>query len=279
MSDLSQLRTRIDEIDAELVRLLNERARLAKEIGALKHREGLPVYSPEREVSLLRSLLEKSDGPLRPESLRAIYREIMSASLALEKDTCIACLGPSGSPTHQAAKEKFGSSVRYLPLPDVPGVFRSVRAGDADCGVVPLETLDHGLENATLDALADTDLAVCAQILVPGEDAGDPRRASRLLVLARGPNPPTGHDLTLLVLRVEDKPGALVSSLEPFKEHRINLHHFAARPASKGSSDIFFFVEAEGHSRDLQVDDVLRDLSKKCRAVKVLGSYPRPSLE
>lgn len=279
MSDISELRSRIDAIDAELLRLLNERAALAQQIGTLKNREGLPVYSPEREVKLLRSLAEKSEGPLRPESLRAIYREIMSASLALEKDTCIACLGPMGSPTYQAAREKFGSSVRYLAISDVAGVFKSVRAGDADCGVVPLETHEHGLENATLDALADTDLNVCAVIVLPGEDSEDRREASRLLVLGRGPNPPSGHDCTLLVLRVENKPGALVSSLEPFKAHEINLFHFAARPASKGSSDIFFFVEAEGHSRDLQVGDVLRDLSKKCRAVKVLGSYPKPIIQ
>ena len=81
--------------------------------------------------------------------------------------------------------------------------------------------------------------------------------------------------MTLLILRIEDKPGALVSALEPFKTLSINLSHFASRPASRGSQDIFFFVEAAGHTRDLQMVDLYQKLSKRCRAVKVLGSYPR----
>jgi chorismate mutase-like protein len=279
MSDITELRGRIDAIDGQLILLLNERASVAKEIGVLKHREGLPVYSPGREERLLRGLVERNPGPLKVDSIRAIYREIMSAALALEKDTCIACLGPSGSPTHQAAREKFGSSVRYSLLGDVEGVFEAVQSEGADCGVVPIELSGHGIESATLDALAETELSVCAQIVVPGEDGDEQRTSSRLLVLGKKPNPPSGSDATMLVLRIEDKPGALVSSLEPFKEHEINLFHFASRPASKGSTDIFFYVEAEGHSRDLQVNDVLRDLSKKCRAVKVLGSYPQQGLE
>jgi chorismate mutase/prephenate dehydratase len=80
------------------------------------------------------------------------------------------------------------------------------------------------------------------------------------------------------MLRIEDKPGALVSALEPFSELAINLNHFASRPAMKGSHDIFFFLEADGHMKDLQQDDLLRELSKKSRAVKVLGSYPKSEL-
>lgn len=274
MSDLSELRTRIDAIDTELVRLLNDRAAVAKEIGAFKTREGLPVYSPEREDRVLRSLVSRSEGPLGEASLRAIYREIMSASLAIEKDICIACLGPSGSPTHQAARDKFGSSVRYAILPDVEAVFDAVKADEADCGVVPLDDATHGSVNATLDALAETDLSVCAQIVVAAEGGDDQRAGSHMLVMGRNGTAPTGNDATLLMLRIEDKPGALVAALEPFKTHGINLAHFASRPASKGSADLFFFVEAAGHSRDLQVSDVFRDLSMRCRAVKMLGSYP-----
>lgn len=275
MSEITDLRKRIDAIDTDLVRLLNERAAIAKEIGAFKHREGLPIYSPEREEHVLRALVEKSPGPLTPDSLKAIYREIMSASLALEKDICIACLGPSGSTTHQAARDKFGSSVRYMVLPDVESVFKEVAAGGADCGVVPIDEAEHGIVSATLDCLAESEITICAQIVLPGEDGDESRNAARLFVLGKSANAASGRDSTMLMLRIEDKPGALVAALEPFKEHEINLNHFASRPASKGSTDVFFFVEAEGHSRDLQVSDVFRDLSMKCRAVKMLGSYPR----
>lgn len=275
MSDIQDLRSRIDAIDTELVRLLNQRAVVAQEIGALKHREGLPIYAPEREESLLRGIVEKSGGPLGGDSLRAIYREIMSASLALEKDICIACLGPSGSPTHQAAREKFGASVRYSILQDVEGVFHAVRSGEADCGVVPIEESGHGVVSPTLDALAETDLLACAEIVVSGDAGNEDRGASRMLVMAKTTGSPSGRDASLLMLRIEDKPGALLAALEPFKDHEINLDHFASRRASKGSRDTFFFIEADGHTRDLQSSDILRDLSMCCRAVKILGSYPK----
>jgi chorismate mutase-like protein len=270
MSDLATFRQQIDTLDTELLRLLNERAALAKEIGVIKNRESLPIYSPDREMKLLRSLVERSQGPLRPEAIRAIYREIMSASLALEKDVVIACLGPSGSPTHQAALSKFGSSVRYAHAAAVAGVFEQIAHSNADCGVVPLEDSVHGFCNATLDELASTPLTVCAEILSDSTD-------TRFIVLGRQGNGPSGTDQTMIMLRIENKAGALVSALAPFKEMQINLAHFASRPAMKGSNDTFFFVQADGHRQDLQYAELLRELSKNCRSVKILGSYPRPS--
>ena len=274
MSDLFELRQRIDVLDGELLKLLNERTLIAREIGVIKNRESLPIYSPDREMKLLRSLVDRSEGPLRPEAIRAIYREIMSAALAVEKDVAIACVGPIGSPSHQAALGKFGSSVRYTFAAEIAGVFEEVAGERADCGVVPLEDPAHGLVNQTLDALAENEVSVCAEI-IPDSASGDTRVAARYLVLGRQPNAPSGNDRTMLMLRIEDKPGALVSALEPFKELGINLTHFASRPAMKGSNDIFFFLEADGHTKELQMADLFRELSKSCRAVKVLGSYPK----
>ncbi len=273
MSELVGLRERIDALDRDLLKLLNERARVAQEIGVIKSRESLPIYSPDREMKLLRGLVERSEGPLRPEAIRAIYREIMSAALAVEKDVAIACVGPLGSPSYQAALGKFGSSVRYTSCAEIAGVFEEVAHERADCGVVPLEDPAHGVVNQTLDALAITELSICAEI-VPSSASDDARSPARYLVLGRQANAPSGHDQTMLMLRIENKPGTLVSALEPFKELEINLTHFASRPAMKGSNDIFFFVEAVGHTKDLQIADLFRELSKKCRAVKVLGSYP-----
>lgn len=275
MNDLTSLREKIDKLDTELLRILNERATVAQEIGAIKNREGLPIYSPEREDKLLRSLVDRSSGPLPPEAIRAIYCEIMSASLALEKDVAIACTGPTGSNAHQAARSKFGSSVRYLFFGDVEEVFTAVRDGEADCGVVPIDDPEHGLTNATLDQLAESETNICAQIFITTDASESAEAAARFFVLGKNTNPPSGNDVTMLMLRIEDKPGALVSALEPFKTLEINLSHFASRPAAKGSQDIFFFVEAAGHTRDLQMVDLFRELSKKCRAVKVLGSYPK----
>jgi chorismate mutase-like protein len=275
MSDLGELRQRIDALDTELLRLLNERATLAKEIGVIKNRASLPIYSPDREMKLLRSLVERSDGPLRPESIRAIYREIMSASLALENDIVIACLGPAGSSTHQTALSKFGSSVRYTPTNSIAEVIEQISANKADCGVVPLEDPVHGFINATLDELTTTDLSICAEIL-PEADTQNPATGMRHIILGRQINAPTGHDQTLIMLRIEDKPGALVSALEPFRQMQVNLAHFASRPSQSDKAETFFFVQTDGHVRDLETNGLLDALMQSCRSVKILGSYPKP---
>ncbi|MCB1086629.1 MAG: chorismate mutase, partial [Verrucomicrobiae bacterium] len=158
---LEDLRKKIDTIDTELLRLLNERADVVHEVGLLKKREGLAIYAPEREDSLLKSLIAKSDGRLPEKSIRAIYREIMSAALALEEDLKIAYLGPPGTWTHQASISKFGHSVAYLPQPNLADVFDQVNRGLADYGVVPIENSTEGAVTHTLDLFADSPLKIC----------------------------------------------------------------------------------------------------------------------
>lgn len=276
MSELSEIRGKIDAIDSQLLKLLNERATLALEVGHIKNRDGLPIYAPDREMALLRGLVERNEGPLPAPAIRAIYREIMSAALALEKDVVIACFGPEGGACHQAAKARFGSSVSYAFFPEVADLFTAVGRGEADCGVVPIEDAGHGAVNQTLDALATTELTICAEISSsPDGTPGESENSSRYFVMARTSTAITGTDRTTLLLRVENKPGSLVVALEPFKDAELNLNHLASRPAAKGSEDVFFFVEVDGHSRQENFADVLRELSRRCRAVKILGSFPR----
>ncbi|MDD5199405.1 MAG: chorismate mutase [Terrimicrobiaceae bacterium] len=279
MSDLSEIREKIDAIDLQLLRLLNERATLALEIGRIKSRDGLPIYAPDREIALLRGLVEKSEGPLSPAAIRAIYREIMSAALALEKNVVIGCFGPEGGACHQAAKARFGSSVTYTFFPEVGELFEAIGRGEGDCGVVPIEQAGHGAANQTLDALAATDLTICAEITsTPDGAPAESDSGSRYFVMARTATAITGNDRTTLLLRIENKPGALVDALEPFRAAELNLSHLASRPASKGSKDVFFFVEVDGHARDEDFGGVLRELSRSCRAVKVLGSFAKTTL-
>src|SRR5215475_2438413 len=163
---LDQIRIQIDRIDTELLRLLNERADLVHEIGTIKKNAGLPIYAPEREESLLQGLIQKNKGRLPAEAIRAIYREIMSASLALEKDLTIAFLGTEATWTHQAARSKFGLSVKYTPESSISDVFARVTRGTADYGVVPIENSLEGAVNHTLDVFMDSELKICAQILL-----------------------------------------------------------------------------------------------------------------
>ena len=163
---LEELRKQIDQVDGELLRLLGDRADLVHRVGTLKKEAGAEIYAPEREQQLLQSLLKRNEGRLTPESIRAIYREIMSASLAVEKGIAIAYLGPEGTWTHQAAREKFGASVRYLPQSNIGDVFNEVARHHADYGVVPVENSTEGAVNHTLDMFMESDLKICAQIML-----------------------------------------------------------------------------------------------------------------
>jgi chorismate mutase/prephenate dehydratase len=166
-ANLKQIRGRIDKLDAKLVRLLNERTKLALEIGKLKHATGQEIYAADREDAVLRRLAAMNSGPLPAASLNAIYREIMSSALALEKPLVIAFLGPEATYSHMAAVSKFGASVRYQPLPGITDVFTEVAKRRADYGVVPIENSTEGAVTHTYDMFVDSDLKICAQILLP----------------------------------------------------------------------------------------------------------------
>lgn len=166
---LEDLRKKIDVIDSQLLRLLNERADLVHEIGSVKKEQGLQIYAPEREEAVFQGLLKKNadaNGRLPEKSVRAIYREIMSAALALEDDLKIAYLGPPGTWTHQAAISKFGASVEYSPMESLEEVFDAVARRRASYGVVPIENSTEGAAVHTLDLFSDSPLHICAQMLL-----------------------------------------------------------------------------------------------------------------
>jgi chorismate mutase/prephenate dehydratase len=170
---LPEIRRKIDALDEQLLKLLSERADLVHEVGLVKRAEGTEIYAPEREETVLRSLAAKNvelKGRLPEKSIRAIYREIMSASLALEKELTIAYFGPEATNTHQAARSKFGASVNYTPQVNISDVFDVVARGHADYGVVPIENSTEGAVNHTLDVFMDSELQICAQILMKIEN-------------------------------------------------------------------------------------------------------------
>lgn len=159
--ELGRLRDGIDHIDAEIVRLISERARLAHRIGEIK--QGV-IYRPEREAQVLRRIGELNPGPLTDEALQRISREIMSACLALEQPLKVAVLGPEGTFTEAAARKHFGSAPTLLPCASLDEVFRTVEAGQADYAVVPVENSSEGAVGRSLDLLLQTSLQVCGEV-------------------------------------------------------------------------------------------------------------------
>ena len=165
-ASLEGLRESIDRIDAELVRLLNERGDIVQKIGSLKREQSGKIYAPSRETHVFRRAIERSAGPLPSAAIRAIFREIMSASIALEQPLTVAYLGPQTTFTHLAAMAKFGTSVDYLPNRDILGIFRCVASGAADLGVVPVENSIDGGVSDTLDAFMAYPLQICSELLM-----------------------------------------------------------------------------------------------------------------
>ena len=160
---LDEWRTRIDEIDRQLLRLLSQRAELSLEIGRAKRQSGEPVLVPEREQEILDELTRLNSGPLPPGAVRAIWSEILSASRGLQRPFRVAYLGPQGTYTHLAGLRHFGSSAEFLPVRGIPEVFDEVERGRADVGVVPIENSSEGVVNHTLDGLIDSELLICGE--------------------------------------------------------------------------------------------------------------------
>lgn len=164
--ELQRLREAIDAIDEQLIDLFNRRAGLAREVGETKRAmgEGEQCYRPGREAQVLRRARERSHGPLAPETAAQLLREVMSACLALEQQLVVACLGPAGSFTWLATLQHFGHAVEALPLAGIDEVFRTVAAGRAHYGLVPVENSVEGAVNVTLDCLARGQVRVCGEL-------------------------------------------------------------------------------------------------------------------
>ena len=184
--ELQQLRDQIDAVDASLLANISERGRLAQQVAKVKGRDNPDeaFYRPEREAQVLRRICQQNPGPLSDEEIKRLFREVMSACLALEKQLDIGYLGPAGTFTQGAALKHFGHSVKTSPLGTIQGVFQEVESGGCDFGVVPVENSIEGVVNHTLDTFMDSPLKICGEVelrihhylLAPGGELADINR-------------------------------------------------------------------------------------------------------
>ncbi|MEK7415726.1 MAG: prephenate dehydratase [Planctomycetota bacterium] len=162
--DLTSIRQRIDALDERLVELLNARAELAREVGKTKAASGAPIFVPHREQEVFKRLAALNKGPLPDAALRGIWREVMSASFALERPLVICHFGQDGAFTHIAARLKFGASVEYVPADAIAAVFSEVEKGRADYGVVPIENSTDGSITDTIDAFLGSSVRIINEL-------------------------------------------------------------------------------------------------------------------
>jgi chorismate mutase/prephenate dehydratase len=183
---LNTLRNKIDSIDEKILDLLNERAKLAIAAGHQKSGRGRSMYAPEREKRIFQRLAQRNDGPLKSEAVQTIFREIISACLALEKPLSVAYLGPEGTYSQQAAHGQFGAGAQLVPMGSIDAVFEEVERGRVDYGVVPVENSTEGVVAQTLDRFVTSPLTIKAEVMLRIDQcllakSSNPRRLRRIV--------------------------------------------------------------------------------------------------
>lgn len=184
--NLDDWRSRINNLDDQILHLLNQRAEAARQIGDLKRRQDAPAYVPEREAEIVLRLARHNPGPLPAEAVPEIWREILSGCRAIERALTVAFLGPAATFTHQAALQRFGSAVDYRPARSIADVFEEVERRRADFGVVPVENTTEGAVNTTLDRLIESETLIGGELYLEIAQhllsrAADPAEIKRVL--------------------------------------------------------------------------------------------------
>ena len=279
--NLEDLRCQIDAIDGEILKRINRRAALALQIGQIKKQNGKEIYVPSREKEVFRKLLKINTGPLDEKAVRAIYREIISASIALEKPLKIACLEPAGSLSHRAAREHFGASLEYQPVASFADLFAIVKQGEADYAVIPFETPAEGLCGTALLLLADAQLGIISQVSLEEpvssaspSDQDQEEKLAHCVVLGANPLPFSegGKYKSSFVLGLPDQPVELSRVQEAFQSHGLSvtrMEAFSSQPAEP-----HVFLEVAGHCDEMAFQWALAKLRGEEITVQWLGSYP-----
>jgi chorismate mutase/prephenate dehydratase len=166
ITPLAELREQIDAVDAQILQLINQRARYAQEVAKTKIAQGESgsFYRPDRESLVLRRIQDLNTGPLSNETAMRFFRELMSACLALEKPLDVAFLGPEGTFTQQATFKHFGHAVKTIPVSSISAVFNAVENGSCAFGVVPIENSTESVISHTLDCLLTSTLQICGEV-------------------------------------------------------------------------------------------------------------------
>lgn len=270
---LERLRVAIDRVDRRLLALLAERGRLVEQVGKHKKKRGASFHRPEREREVLARLVAENPGPYPDEAIEAFWREVMSASLALESPLTVAVADDDAA---RVARRRFGSAARLRREEGPAEVVDAVARGWAGYGVIAVEDSAAGFRGAALDAIADGGAPVSGEALATADGV-----TVRALIVGGEPHAPTEDDLTTVVIVPRDEPGAVAAVLAVFGRHGVNLRRIEARPQRAGARaprarwDYRFIADLDGHRDRPPLADALAELARGGALVRVLGSYPR----
>ncbi|MBN1864575.1 MAG: chorismate mutase [Victivallales bacterium] len=259
--DIQTLRRKIDSLDHEVVKLLNERCSLAAQIGSWKRQHGQPFYVPEREKNLYDRLHGKNPGPLPQKALKAIYREIISAAISLEKPLRVIALSSYG--TIEAAKETFGSSASFICGDNACGVVSGVARHKCDYGVLPLMT--PTLNHRAVRALAEfPEVRICAKKIGSRGHAG-----VSYFIIGLQATRPCSVDQTAVLVSPSKGKSSLEALAGMIPETMLSRHAVV-----RGMKPQAIFIELNGHQSSEAVRTLINDISVRVGTCRLLGAYP-----
>lgn len=347
-----QILTAVQKVDQDILKLLNDRTKLATEWIQSHDNLKSALFSPQIDDQMVAAVLESNAGPMHPDAVRSIYRQLLSSARRQVRTQRVAYLGPAYSYSHQAALERFGESADLIPVNTIASVFEEVNRGHTEFGIVPIENSTDGRIVDTLDMFTRLPLRICGEVQVsiqhnllakcqrseileiyskpqafsqcrnwinrhmpqvrlhdvtststaaqlardkPGAAAIASSRAAaeyglqiiaeaiqdnknnvtRFAVIGDQTPEATGKDRTALLLQIPHRPGSLADALVAFKDNKVNLSWIESFPLREPESGYLFFLDFEGHQRDLRVKKTLDQLQKAAVRMEILGSFPR----
>lgn len=308
---LDSLRQQIDAVDLQLLTLINQRAALAAQVAAVKsstldeQSQGtLSFYRPEREAQVLRNIMKQNAGPLPDADVARLFREIMSACLALEKPLRVEALGYPGSLAHLAALKHFGQSIVPGQRTVAASLFADVESGRIDYAVLPFGSLLAGLDlslTASAEAVTENyvslflqhDVQICGEVKIltaRADEAGSETapgktkssaKSQRFIVIGRGAVPASGDDRSSVIAGIADRPGGLYHLLAPFDAMGISILRLEAKQGAGAIQDDdepageqYFVIDFPGHFSEDSVKRLCEALKKLTSTFKFIGSYP-----
>lgn len=342
----------VQKLDQDILKLLNDRTKLATEWIQSHDNLKSALFSPQIDDQTVAAVLENNAGPMHPDAVRSIYRQLLSSARRQVRTQRVAYLGPAYSYSHQAALERFGESADLIPVNTIASVFEEVNRGHTEFGIVPIENSTDGRIVDTLDMFTRLPLRICGEVQVsiqhnllakcqrseileiyskpqafsqcrnwinrhmpqvrlhdvtststaaqlardkPGAAAIASSRAAaeyglqmiaeaiqdnkhnvtRFAVIGDHTPEATGKDRTALLLQIPHRPGSLADALVAFKDNKVNLSWIESFPLRGPEMGYLFFLDFEGHQRDLKVKKTLDHLQKAAVRMEILGSFPR----
>ena len=262
--NLDELRVDIDSIDEQIVKLINERCKLAAKVGEWKKKRAHAIYVPEREKQLFEKLHAKNNGPISSSTLRSIYREIISGAIALEKPLKILCLDES----ENAARETFGDAANYNYCKSINELLERLQLDDCDYGVIPFATEDDIISKIILSELSlHKDIKICAERIGSiNKDGG------RFFIIGLQETTPSSEDRTSITVDISTTTNEYNKKLTSIiKEENIFT---ITELDSPDITENVLFLEIPGHPTDEKTKEIINKISQEIGKAKIVGGYP-----